>query len=151
MQHLLPSRRDTAPDLTRPPPTHDDVRAQLKRIVTSSQFPHIGRSAAFLTYAVEETLAGRADRIKGYSIAVEVFKRSNGFTQDDPVVRIEAGRLRRVLERYYFTAGQRDPIRIDIPKGGYVPTFAWNNPSADNLDAEDQSLPAERADSFFPA
>ncbi|QND14300.1 adenylate cyclase [Rhizobium leguminosarum bv. trifolii] len=150
MQHLLPSRRDTAPDSTRPPPTHDDVRAQLKRIVTSSQFPHIGRSAAFLTYAVEETLAGRADRIKGYSIAVEVFKRSNGFTQDDPVVRIEAGRLRRVLERYYFTAGQRDPIRIDIPKGGYVPTFAWNNPSADNLDAEDQSLPAERADSLFP-
>lgn len=123
MQDTLPSRRDTAPDSTRPPPTHDDVRAQLDRIITSPQFPHIGRSAAFLTYAVEETLAGRADRIKGYSIAVEVFKRSNGFTQDDPVVRIEAGRLRRVLERYYFTAGQHDPIRIDIPKGGYVPTF----------------------------
>nr|WP_205934188.1 adenylate cyclase [Rhizobium leguminosarum] len=146
----MPSRRDIAPDSTRPPPTHDDVRAQLNRIITSPQFPHIGRSAAFLTYAVEETLAGRADRIKGYSIAVEVFKRSNGFTQDDPVVRIEAGRLRRVLERYYFTAGQHDPIRIDIPKGGYVPTFAWNNPSADNSDAEDQSLPSERAGSLFP-
>nr|WP_210273089.1 adenylate cyclase [Rhizobium sp. WYCCWR 11128] len=146
----MPSRRDIAPDSTRPPPTHDDVRAQLERIVTSPQFPHIGRSAAFLTYAVEETLAGRADRIKGYSIAVEVFKRPNGFTQDDPVVRIEAGRLRRVLERYYFTAGQRDPIRIDIPKGGYVPTFAWNNPIADNSDAEDQSLPSERAYSLFP-
>ncbi|NNU66276.1 adenylate cyclase [Rhizobium indicum] len=150
MQDSLPSRRDIAPDSTRPPPTHDDVRAQLERIVTSPQFPHIGRSAAFLTYAVEETLAGRADRIKGYSIAVEVFKRPNGFTQDDPVVRIEAGRLRRVLERYYFTAGQRDPIRIDIPKGGYVPTFAWNNPIADNSDAEDQSLPSERAYSLFP-
>ncbi|TAU83490.1 adenylate cyclase [Rhizobium leguminosarum] len=150
MQDTLPSRRDIAPDSTRPPPTHDGVRAQLKRIVTSSQFPHIGRSAAFLTYTVEETLAGRADRIKGYSIAVEVFKRSNGFTQDDPVVRIEAGRLRRVLERYYFTAGQHDPIRIDIPKGGYVPTFAWNNPSADNSDAEGQNLPAEHADSLFP-
>ncbi|MBY5457385.1 adenylate cyclase [Rhizobium beringeri] len=150
MQDTLPSRRDIAPDSTRPPPTHDDVRAQLNRIITSPQFPHIGRSAAFLTYAVEETLAGRADRIKGYSIAVEVFKRSNGFTQDDPVVRIEAGRLRRVLERYYFTAGQHDPIRIDIPKGGYVPTFAWNNPSADNSDAEDQSLPSERAGSLFP-
>ncbi|MGX9990517.1 adenylate cyclase [Rhizobium sp. Z1P35] len=150
MQDSLPSRRDIAPVSTRPLPTHDDVRAQLERIITSPQFPHVGRSAAFLTYAVEETLAGRADRIKGYSIAVEVFKRSNGFTQDDPVVRIEAGRLRRVLERYYFTGGQHDPIRIDIPKGGYVPTFAWTCPSDDNPDAEDQSLPPERAYSLFP-
>ncbi|AXA43047.1 adenylate cyclase [Rhizobium leguminosarum] len=151
MQDTLPSRRDIAPDSTRPPPTHDDVRAQLKQIVTSPQFPHIGRSAAFLTYAVEETLAGRAARIKGYSVAVEVFKRPNDFTQDDPVVRIEAGRLRQVLERYYLTAGQHDPIRIDIPKGGYVPTFAWTCPSADNSDAEDQSLPSERAEYLFPS
>lgn len=150
MQDTLPARRDIAPDSTRPPPAHDDVRAQLKRIITSPQFPHIGRSAAFLTYAVEETLAGRADRIKGYSVAIEVFKRPNDFTQDDPVVRIEAGRLRQVLERYYLTAGQHDPIRIDIPKGGYVPTFAWISPSADNSDAEDQSLPSERAESPFP-
>nr|WP_210298537.1 adenylate cyclase [Rhizobium redzepovicii] len=145
----MPSRRDIAPDSTRPPPTHDDVRAQLNQIVTSPQFPHIGRSAAFLTYAVEETLAGRAARIKGYSVAVEVFKRPNDFTQDDPVVRIEAGRLRQVLERYYLTAGRHDPIRIDIPKGGYVPTFAWTCSSADNSDAEDQSLPLERAEYPF--
>ncbi|MBB3523171.1 MULTISPECIES: adenylate cyclase [Rhizobium] len=149
MQDTLPSRRDIAPDSTRPPPTHDDVRAQLNQIVTSPQFPHIGRSAAFLTYAVEETLAGRAARIKGYSVAVEVFKRPNDFTQDDPVVRIEAGRLRQVLERYYLTAGRHDPIRIDIPKGGYVPTFAWTCSSADNSDAEDQSLPLERAEYPF--
>lgn len=151
MQDTLPSRRDIAPDSTRPPPTHDDVRAQLNQIVTSPQFPHIGRSAAFLTYAVEETLAGRAARIKGYSVAVEVFKRPNDFTQDDPVVRIEAGRLRQVLERYYLTAGRHDPIRIDIPKGGYVPTFAWTCSSADNSDAEDQSLPSERAEYPFPS
>jgi TolB-like protein len=100
---------------------------------------------------VEETLAGRAARIKGYSVAVEVFKRPNDFTQDDPVVRIEAGRLRQVLERYYLTAGQHDPIRIDIPKGGYVPTFAWTCPSADNSDDEDQSLPSERAEYLFPS
>jgi len=149
VQDTLPSRRDIAPDSTRPPPTHDDVRAQLNQIVTSPQFPHIGRSAAFLTYAVEETLAGRAARIKGYSVAVEVFKRPNDFTQDDPVVRIEAGRLRQVLERYYLTAGRHDPIRIDIPKGGYVPTFAWTCSSADNSDAEDQSLPLERAEYPF--
>jgi hypothetical protein len=66
---------------------------------------------------MEKSLAGRAKRIKAYSIAVEVFGRYEGITPDDPVVRIEAARLRRALERYYLVAGQSDPIRIDIPKG----------------------------------
>jgi TolB-like protein/tetratricopeptide (TPR) repeat protein len=91
-----------------------------------------------------ELLAGRADRIKGYSIAVEVFKRNEGFTQDDPVVRIEAGRLRRILERYYLVAGQNDPIRIDIPKGGYVPAITWNVPVPDAhvVEAKEQEAKA---------
>jgi adenylate cyclase len=42
----------------------------------------------------------------------------------DPIVRVEAGRLRRALDHYYLTAGKRDPIRIAIPKGSYVPTFS---------------------------
>ncbi|MGX5803947.1 hypothetical protein ACWGS9_22245, partial [Bradyrhizobium sp. Arg314] len=44
--------------------------------------------------------------------------------QTDPIVRIEAGHLRRALERYYLTSGQGDPVLITIPKGGYVPSFA---------------------------
>lgn len=108
-------------------PTHEEVRAQLERILSSREFPNAGRGAAFLKYVIEETLSGRAKRLKAYSIAIEVFNRSAGFSQEDPVVRIEAGRLRRVIERYYLVAGQRDPIRIDIPKGGYVPTFTWND------------------------
>src|SRR4051794_3798290 len=69
-------------------------------------------------------LAGHADRLKGYTIATAVFERDEHFDgQADPVVRIEAGRLRRALERYYLVAGQADPILIEIPKGGYVPTF----------------------------
>ncbi|APO72695.1 tetratricopeptide repeat-containing/TolB domain-containing protein (plasmid) [Rhizobium gallicum] len=126
MQNQLPAEHDVAPCLSRAPPNEDDIRAQLERIFSSCEFPKRGRSAAFLTYVTEEALAGRAARIKGYSIAVEVFKRSEGFKQDDPVVRIEAGRLRRTLERYYLVAGQNDPIRIDIPKGGYAPSFVWN-------------------------
>ncbi|TCU20404.1 adenylate cyclase [Rhizobium sullae] len=110
-----------------PPPGPDEIRAQLARIISSPEFPKAGRGAAFLTFVVEEALSGRAQRLKGYTVAVEVFKRSDGFTQDDPVVRIEAGRLRRTLERYYLVAGQRDPIKIDIPKGGYAPSFAWND------------------------
>ena len=106
------------------PPCPEDVRAQLERIVTSREFPTAGRGAAFLTYIVEEVLAGRTDRIKGYAIALEVFRRDQHFTQEDPVVRIEAGRLRRALERYYLVAGQNDPVRIDVPKGGYIPVFS---------------------------
>jgi TolB-like protein len=74
---------------------------------------------------VTETLSGRSDRIKAYSIAVEVFGRDSSFDpQSDPMVRIEAGRVRRALERYYLTAGSSDPILIAIPKGGYVPAFS---------------------------
>jgi TolB-like protein len=120
----------------RPCPTQEEVRAQLERILSSREFPRGGRGAAFLKYVTEEALAGRAHRLKAYSVAIEVFNRSAGFSQDDPVVRIEAGRLRRVIERYYLIAGQNDPIRIDIPKGGYVPTFTWNYALTEETDDE---------------
>ena len=88
------------------------------------------RNRAFLRFIVEETLAGRGDRIKAYTIATSVLGRDEAFDpQSDPIVRIEASRLRRSLERYYLIAGQDDPIRIDIPKGGYVPSFQRLRPS----------------------
>ena len=106
-------------------PAADAVRAQLERILASPEFKGSERLRSFLRFVVEETLGGRAERIKGYAIAVAVFDRDATFDpQTDPIVRIEAGRLRRSLERYYFTTGQSDPVRIDIPKGGYVPRFA---------------------------
>jgi adenylate cyclase len=100
------------------------VREQLERILGSPGFDASARNRRFLEYIVEETLAGRADRLKGLSIAIDVFERDATIDpQHDPVVRIEAAKLRRRLERYYLTAGREDPIRIDIPKGGYVPAF----------------------------
>ncbi|MDQ0561520.1 TolB-like protein [Rhizobium mesoamericanum] len=140
MQNELPPESE---GVWRAAPTPDDIRAQLNVITSSPEFPTVGRSAAFLKYVTEEALAGRADRIKGYSIAVEVFKRSEGFSQDDPVVRIEAGRLRRLLERYYLVAGQYDPIRIDIPKGGYAPSFEWTD-TFEGSPAEETKTPAPR-------
>lgn len=113
---------------SRSPPSEGDVRAQLERILDCPEFPTAGQGHAFLRYVVEEALSGRGDRIKAYSIAIEVFNRDERFTQDDPVVRIEAGRLRRALERYYLISGQNDPVRIDIPKGRYVPSFEWAEP-----------------------
>lgn len=103
----------------------EDCRAQLARILSSPDFDATDREHRFLSYVVEEALSGRGSRIKAYSIAIEVFGRDASFDpQADPIVRVQAGHLRRALERYYLTAGQADPILISIPKGGYIPTFA---------------------------
>jgi TolB-like protein len=79
---------------------------------------------AFLLFVVKKVLAGESDEIKGYTIATQVFGRHEDFDQStDPIVSIQANKLRRALEHYYLTAGQRDPLRIGMPKGTYVPTF----------------------------
>jgi adenylate cyclase len=102
----------------------DLIRAQLGHILASRAFDASRRNRAFLRFVVEESLAGRADRIKAYTIATSVLGRDEAFDpQADPIVRIEASRLRRSLERYYLIAGQDDPVRIHIPKGGYVASF----------------------------
>jgi TolB-like protein/Tfp pilus assembly protein PilF len=102
----------------------DLIQTQLERIIASGAFDASRRNRAFLRFIVEETLAGRGDRIKAYAIGTSVLGRDEAFDpQADPIVRIEASRLRRSLERYYLIAGQDDPIRIDIPKWGYVPAF----------------------------
>ncbi|ASP73712.1 hypothetical protein CDO28_19155 (plasmid) [Sinorhizobium meliloti] len=103
----------------------EDCRAQLARILTSADFQATDRERRFLRYVVDETLAGRSNLIKAYSIAVEVFDRDTSFDpQADPIVRVAAGQLRRALERYYLTAGLADPILISIPKGGYAVMFS---------------------------
>ena len=102
----------------------DDARAALRHVLQSLQFEASERNRRFLEYVVEETLAGRAERIKAYSIATVVFGRDANFDpQLDPVVRMEARRLRRSLERFYLTEGRNSPIRLAMPKGGYVPEF----------------------------
>jgi hypothetical protein len=116
-------------------PAADDVRAQLEILLASPELDAPARARRFLRYVVEETLAGRAERIKAYAIGTEVFERSAEFdAQGDPVVRIEAGRLRRALERYYLSEGRSDPVVITIPKGGYVPHFAWRAPATEEAD-----------------
>ncbi|MGF7159587.1 adenylate cyclase [Rhodoligotrophos appendicifer] len=111
----------------------EEIRAQLRRILESATFDVPGRLRHFLQYVVDETLAGRANRLKAYSIGIEVFDRSQSFdSQSDPVVRVEAGRLRRALERYYLMSGATDPILIEIPKGGYTPRFTLRAAFADD-------------------
>jgi len=105
--------------------TEDAIRAQLARILEHPEFHATEKMRDFLRFVVEETLAGNARQLKGFTIAREVFGRDEDFdAAQDPVVRIQAGRLRRAMERYYLVAGGQDPVLIDIPKGGYVPVFS---------------------------
>ena len=101
-----------------------DISRQLERILSSPDFHASPQQVAFLEYVVNLTLQGKADNIKGYTVATEVFGRGSDFDQsNDPIVSIQAGRLRRALAQYYETAGKNDPIQIDIPRGSFVPAF----------------------------
>src|SRR5678815_1976396 len=102
------------------------IRQQLDRILDSGPFHQSKRRQRFLEYLVNETLAGRGERLKGYNIALEVFERPKTFDPTvDPLVRIEAARLREKLHEYYDTDGQGDPVRIDLPKGTYAPLIEF--------------------------
>lgn len=130
-----------------------EVRAQLARILSSVEFSAPERLRRFLSFVVEQALAGHADHIKAYSIAVEVFGRDVDFdAQNDPVVRIEAGRLRRALERYYLLVGDRDPVLIEIPKGCYVPRFRQRAGYPGDAELQRPSGPSEAlAQRLLPA
>jgi TolB-like protein len=105
--------------------SREGIKAQLACIVASPAFDAPDRNRRFLQFVVTEALEGRAARLKAFVIATEVFGRPESFdAQNDPIVRMEAGRLRRALEHYYLTSGRDDPILISIPKGGYAPAFA---------------------------
>jgi adenylate cyclase len=102
----------------------EEIKRQLERMLSSPDFRATPQQTAFFKFVVNQTLAGNAGQIKGYTVATEVFGRGPDFDQSiDPVVSIQAGRLRRAIERYYLTGGKNDPICIDIPKGTYVPVF----------------------------
>ena len=115
----------------------EDIRAQLRRIVEYPQFAKSPRLRAFLEYVVEESLAGRASRIKALTVGQAVFDGDENFDpQANTIVRVEAGRLRRRLSQYYLTAGQDDAIVIDMPKGSYTPVFKRNVSATSGTDAE---------------
>ena len=111
-------------------PGAEQVRAQLDRILASSNFTEAERARKFLRFVVESALAGRTQETKESVIAVEVFGRPPSFDpRIDPIVRVEAGRLRSRLMSYYQSGGGNDPILIDLPKGGYVPQFVERTPN----------------------
>jgi adenylate cyclase len=113
------------------------IREQLDRIIKSGSFMQSRRRQRFLQFIVNETVAGRGERLKGYNLALEVFDRPETFDPVvDPVVRIEAGRLREKLREYYENGGHSDPIVIELPKGTYTPRIEFRRASeADSVDS----------------
>jgi serine/threonine-protein kinase len=111
------------------------ARHALEQVVKSKAFRQLDRLQRFLTYIVEEALQGRGDQLKEYPVGVEVFGRDTSFDpRMDPIVRVQARRLRLRLATFYAEEGQNAPVVIELPKGGYTPTFR----------ATEQAMPARK-------
>jgi hypothetical protein len=107
-------------------PTVEDIRAAVAHTIASQGFLHSPQLVSFLRYVVEATLAGKAASIKSYSVGVEALGRRDDFDPHvDPIVRVEAARLRRALANYFAGEGAGRPIIIEIPLGHYVPIFYY--------------------------
>ena len=104
--------------------SREEILAALQRVLASKDFPATERNRRFLDFVVRQALDGRFDKIDGYHVATEVFGRAADFNpMADPIVRIEASKLRRDLEVYFLKRGGADDVCITLPRGGYIPVF----------------------------
>ncbi len=130
-------------------PSREEVEAAVAAI---QQWPNLARSpqlSRFLDYIVRAKLEGNEASIKAYSIAVDVLGRPSTFDpQTDPIVRVQAGRLRATLDEYYRSEGAGSPVRIRLPVGGYVPEFELQNGI---VAEEDAAPPAEPEPAAAPS
>ena len=131
------------------PIAHADVQAELERVLASKGFAGAERQRRMLRYIVEQTLAGRTDELKEYSVGVEVFDRDDKYDPRlDSIVRVEAGRLRSRLDEYYNGDGAAAPVRITLPRGGYVAQFEARQPAPSPVAAMPE--PARRSWASWP-
>jgi TolB-like protein len=101
-----------------------EVLEELDKILGNELFANSKRHSRLLKQIVEGTLNGDLDRLKEYSLAIDVFDRGEGFDpKTDPVVRVEARQLRMRLSQYYEGEGANDAIQIRVPKGAYRGEF----------------------------
>lgn len=102
----------------------DFVEERLNHVLASSAFTSSAQLAQLLEYLVRQSLEGRGDRLKQYTIATEALGRQPDFDPDtDPAVRVTVGRLRRQLSAYYAGEGSKELFQLDIPSGSYVARF----------------------------
>jgi TolB-like protein/tetratricopeptide (TPR) repeat protein len=117
-----PARRNSTQPL--PCAGADEIRTHLEKILAGRLFSRSDRLIRFLRFSVEQTLAGKGDQLKEQLIGIEVFDRKPDYDpRIDPIVRVEARRLRSKLKAYYASVGRADRILIGLPKGSYAPFF----------------------------
>ena len=105
-------------------PTPAQVQSELQAVLASEALQRAPALSSFLAFICEETLQGRSDQLKEYTIAVEALGRPNDFQPiENPIVRVQASRLRECLKDYYNGEGKGHPVQIRLPKGHYVPEF----------------------------
>ena len=123
----MPARHATTPVR----PDEAAVRDQLARVMASQAFQQADRLQRFARFVVQEALEGRGAELKEYVIGVQVFGRESSFDpRTDPIVRVQARRLRARLDRYYASEGRGDAVVIELPKGGYAPVIRHRDGSA---------------------
>ena len=104
----------------------DVVRRQMARLVNHPLFIRSARVRRFLEFTLESQLAGKADQLKEYVLGIEVFDRPASYDpRIDPIVRVEARRVRAKLRAFYQSDGAGDDLIIDYPRGSYVPQLLW--------------------------
>lgn len=109
----------------------ETVLQELDKILTSRYFRSAARSRQFLEYVVRQKISGHVENLKERTIGTDVFQRSPDYaTGDDPVVRVQAGEVRRRLEQYYQTAAGDSLVSIRLPVGSYSPVFQWSSGEA---------------------
>jgi hypothetical protein len=102
------------------------VLRELESILSSPFFRTSNRSKQFLAYVVQHTLEGNHEPLKERTIGAKLFQRPAGYsTGEDPVVRVQAGEVRRRLEQYHHAGLNQSPVRIELPVGSYAPEFRW--------------------------
>lgn len=128
-----------------------DILEALNRICESEYFSEAEQIKRFLRYVVEEALAGRADRIKSYSVAVEALGKDTDFDPtQDPIVRITANRLRSALAKYYNETTDQHRVVIRLPKGHYFPQFDFHQPPSDTPDSPGLPVSTQRTETPVP-
>jgi hypothetical protein len=118
--------------------TEQEARMELDRLLPDPQFHSTERNRNFLRFVAQEMFEGRDAAVKAYTIAVDVFGRPSSFDPTtDPIVRIEATRLRASLAQYYESRAEEGTVRIELPRGRYIPVFTKAPPQGDSLDDAD--------------
>ncbi len=131
-------------------PSREEKLRQVERILASRTFLNARTLQHFLRYVATKTIEGHEDEVKEYTVGVQVFRKGTDFDpRTDTQVRTEASRLRGRLERYYATEGAADDLRVDLPKGHYVPQFSRQTVSevGDSGDGSTEDVAREGSES----